>query len=116
MKLDLYTKTLLTIIALCLIWICVKDVQFVSSTHASASAEPAGAPLPAEIVSFQLAWNERSNSGFFKYRIQNETSDRRITVRTLSDLAGWSALVSQKPLNADNRGWIYTGREPVREQ
>jgi hypothetical protein len=115
MKLDLYAKTLLTVIALCLIWICIKDANFIASAHANKSVAPTPV-APTEVVSFQLAWNERTNTGLFKYKIQNEEKFRSIRVRALSDLAGWAALVSQKPLNADNRGWIYTGAEPVREQ
>jgi photosystem II stability/assembly factor-like uncharacterized protein len=110
MKLDLYIKTLLTVIALCLIWICVKDAPSIASANAKESV------APTEVIAFQLAWNERTNTGLFRYRIQNEEKFRSITVRSLADLAGWAALVSQKPLNNDARGWIYTGREPVREQ
>ena len=88
MKFDPYTKALLTIIALCLIWICVKDANFVSSAHADTSREPAAVVAstvvaPNEIVSFQLAWNERTDTGLFNYRVQNEVRDRRIRVRTL---------------------------------
>lgn len=114
MKFDLYAKTLLTIIALCLIWICVKDANFIASAHANKST--ATTVAPTEVISFQLAWNERTNSGLFKYKVKNEEKFRSIRVRALADLAGWAALVSQKPLNADERGWIYTGAEPVREQ
>jgi hypothetical protein len=34
MKLDLYTKIILTIIAGCLVWICVKDIAFSNPVHA----------------------------------------------------------------------------------
>lgn len=39
MKIDLYTKVVLTIIALCLIWVCVKDISF-SRTASAQSTQP----------------------------------------------------------------------------
>jgi hypothetical protein len=34
MRMDAYTKTLLTIIALCLMWLCVRDTSLLSTAHA----------------------------------------------------------------------------------
>ena len=36
MKIDVYTKTVLTIIAICLVWICVRDVTISRSAQANA--------------------------------------------------------------------------------
>lgn len=35
MKLDLYTKFVLTVIAVCLVWVCLRDVAFVRSAQAA---------------------------------------------------------------------------------
>lgn len=37
MKLDLYTKAVLTVIALCLVWICLRDTAVVPPAQAAAS-------------------------------------------------------------------------------
>ncbi len=34
MKADMYTKLILTIIAGCLVWICMRDVPFITRAHA----------------------------------------------------------------------------------
>jgi len=34
MRLDLYTKLVLTVIAACLVWVCVRDVAFVRPAQA----------------------------------------------------------------------------------
>ena len=39
MKIDLYTKSILTIIALCLIWLCAKDRLDTKSVEAAAVQE-----------------------------------------------------------------------------
>lgn len=39
MKIDLYTKVVLTIIALCLVWVCVKDVS-VTQTASAQGTQP----------------------------------------------------------------------------
>lgn len=36
MKPDLYTKGVVTVIALCLLWICFRDITFVRSAQATA--------------------------------------------------------------------------------
>jgi len=36
MKIDVYTKMVLTIIAICLVWICVRDVTISRSAQANA--------------------------------------------------------------------------------
>ena len=46
MKIDLYTKAVLTVIALCLIWICVNGATPV----ANAQAGPQPAPTPVILV------------------------------------------------------------------
>ena len=35
MRLDLYTKFVLTVIAACLVWLCLRDVALVSSVQAA---------------------------------------------------------------------------------
>ncbi len=35
MKLDLYTKFVLTVIAVCLVWVCLRDVALVRSAQAA---------------------------------------------------------------------------------
>ena len=49
MKLDLYTKLILTVIAGCLLWICIRDANFSSSAHAQniQQVEIVGWRLPA---------------------------------------------------------------------
>jgi hypothetical protein len=39
MRIDAYTKTMLTIIALCLMWICVRDLPLLSNAQAQSSAQ-----------------------------------------------------------------------------
>lgn len=41
MRADTYTKFILTIIALCLMWICVRDVISIPPTQAASSSAPA---------------------------------------------------------------------------
>jgi hypothetical protein len=43
MKVDFYTKTVLTVIAACLVWICVNDVMPVASAQIQQ-------PLPARVM------------------------------------------------------------------
>ena len=49
MKTDTYTKAILTVIAVCLIWMCVQDTSFIQSAHAE-EAEVAKKPVRVEIV------------------------------------------------------------------
>ena len=39
MRIDAYTKTLLTIIALCLTWLCVRDTSLLSDAHAQPAVQ-----------------------------------------------------------------------------
>lgn len=39
MRIDTYTKTMLTIIALCLLWICVRDLPLLSNAQAQSSVQ-----------------------------------------------------------------------------
>ena len=39
MRIDAYTQTLLTIIALCLMWLCVRDTSLLSAAHAQPAAQ-----------------------------------------------------------------------------
>ena len=104
MKPDAYTKIVLTIIAVCLIWMCVKEINFTPPVQAQA------APQPNEIVGFQLGWNTQTNSGEVKFRPKN---GQVVTQKVISvaELAGWAALLNQKPLYHDNRGMISTAGE-----
>jgi len=36
MRVDLYTKTVLTVIAVCLVWLCARDLFFPARVHAGA--------------------------------------------------------------------------------
>jgi|GEM_PF-2520130 len=49
MKTDTYTKAMLTVIALCLVWICAQDMSFVQPAHASDSAADKK-PVQVEVV------------------------------------------------------------------
>jgi hypothetical protein len=39
MRIDAYTQTLLTIIALCLMWLCVRDTSLLSAAHAQPAVQ-----------------------------------------------------------------------------
>ena len=106
MKLDTYTKAVLTIIALCLIWICVKDVNFASTAHANTAADF------REILGFRIAWNQQRNIGEVRIKPSGD-AEFNINVGSISELAGWAALFNQRPLYQDSDGWIYTGSKPV---
>jgi hypothetical protein len=106
MKFDLYTKAVLTIIAVCLFWICVRDVNLTPTAQADTSAEF------REILGFRLAWNQQQNYGEVGLK-PSGGQEFKITVRTVSELAGWAALFNQRPLYQNTDGWIYTGSAPV---
>jgi hypothetical protein len=57
--LDRYTKTILTIIALCLVWICIRDIRFVE-TLAAQVIDRGQEVVKVQIVSIdeapRLAW------------------------------------------------------------
>src|SRR5262245_19301639 len=106
MKLDTYTKAVLTIIALCLIWISVRDVNFAAPAHANTVAES------REILGFRLAWNQQRNAGQVGLKPRGD-AEFVINVGSVNELAGWAALFNQRPLYQDTEGWIYTGSAPV---
>ncbi|MEW6670269.1 MAG: hypothetical protein AB1427_01115 [Thermodesulfobacteriota bacterium] len=41
MKMDLYTKGVLTVIALCLVWICAREIPFIKTAEAFNEGKPA---------------------------------------------------------------------------
>jgi len=41
MKVDLYTKGVLTVIALCLVWICIREIPFIRTAEAFNDGKPA---------------------------------------------------------------------------
>ena len=49
MNIDRYTKTVLTVIAACLVWLCLRDVDFVTSANAQEEAAPRP-PIKVEVV------------------------------------------------------------------
>jgi len=106
MKFDTYTKTVLTIIALCLVWLCVRDVNFTPTAQAKAAAEW------RELVGYRLQWNQGRNIG--KVMLQPRGgAEFSVHVGSLNELGGWAALLNQRPLYQNTQGWIYTGPEPV---
>jgi hypothetical protein len=50
MNTDTYTKTILTVIAVCLVWLCIKDVELIPSAHAQEAAAAPRAPIKVEVV------------------------------------------------------------------
>ena len=52
MNTDMYTKSVLTVIAACLVWLCIKDVDLIPATYAQdeAAAAAARAPIKVEVV------------------------------------------------------------------
>lgn len=104
MKLDIYLKIVLTTIALCLIWICIKNIDFVSSVSAQTSVPK------KEIAFYRLGWNQKKNIG----EVRIKTTDDKVAkydVKSAADLAGWAVILSQKPVYVNAEGWIYTGAE-----
>jgi hypothetical protein len=106
MKLDTYSKAVLTIIALCLIWICVRDVNLIPSATANTPAEY------REILGFRLAWNQQRNMGQVGIKPRGD-AEFIINVGSINELAGWAALFNQRPVYQNTEGWVYTGSEPV---
>ena len=50
MKIDLYTKAVLTIIAVCLIWISVRDINFSRPAEAAPAASSSQHTPPLKVV------------------------------------------------------------------
>lgn len=59
MKFDLYTKFVLTVIAVCLVWVCLRDVALVRSAQA-APPQCGGCTQDVRITGIKLG----SQSGF----------------------------------------------------
>ncbi len=59
MQVDRFTKSVLTVIALCLVWICLRDVPVTSAAHAAPS-DRGEEVVKVQIVSIDespnLAW------------------------------------------------------------
>jgi hypothetical protein len=104
MKIDTYTKLVLTVIAVCLLWLSVRNMDFTSTAHAEA------VPQNTEVTKYALAWNKDQNVGLVRLSFPNgQKYDAKIT--SAADLAGWAALLNQKPVYVDRNGWIFTGTE-----
>lgn len=75
MKIDIYTKTVLSIIAICLVWICVRDVTISRSAQANApqpvvvTGYAQGVKTPVVIREINLDGAPRSYSILHKDRV-----------------------------------------------
>jgi len=72
--------------------------------------------MPAElieIVTFTIGWNQDKGEGTVRLKYSNGQAPNH-KIKSLGDLAGWAALLNEKPLYVEN-GWIHTGVEPIGE-
>jgi hypothetical protein len=104
MKSDAYLKIILTVIAVCLTWICVRDFNLVSTASAKSAAK-------VEIKGYRLGWNQRTTLGVVQLQRADNNQLIDVPLRSAADVAGWATILSQKPVYMDDNGWIYTGSE-----
>lgn len=102
MKFDNYIKIMLTVIAFCLIWLCVKDVNITLPVRAESPA--------VQVTSYRLAWNKNTSQGEVDLLFSNGQKPK-VKISSAADLAGWAAVLSQKPVYVNDAGWIFTGAE-----
>ncbi len=72
--------------------------------------------MPAElieIVAFTIGWNQAKSEGYVRFKYSNGEAPN-LKIKSLGDLAGWAALLNEKPLYVDH-GWVHTGAEAVGE-
>lgn len=102
MKFDAYVKLILTIIAVCLTWICVRDINVTPSAHAQAPVSP------FEIKTYRLIWNLQNNLG----TVELTRADNRVIpvqIKHPEEFAGWAAILNKKPISLDANGVLATG-------
>ncbi|MDQ6785484.1 MAG: hypothetical protein M3033_01510 [Acidobacteriota bacterium] len=108
MKLDNYLKIVLTIIAACFMWLCVRNIDFSSPVLAQSSAKK------TEIKSYQLGWSDPRNFGVVVLTL-TDGSKKNVKIRSAADLAGWAAVLNQKPVYINDNGDIFTGEAIPKE-
>ena len=121
MKADVYTKVVLTVIAVCLFYLYVHRTNVVSVVKAeSTRGEPAnstglifnGSDEPMPVTDFQLLWNVNSGSGAIRlFRASGDP--REVIVGSMHDLSAWKTFLNFKPINIDSNGWVYTPKTPI---
>jgi len=98
MTFDAYTKSVLTVIAICLIWLCFKDVNILSVQAASQVERKA-------VKGYAFGWNKDQNKGVVQYVLE-DGQKHRIEVTSAAELAGWAAVLNQKRVVRDQNGWL----------
>jgi hypothetical protein len=103
MKVNVYVKSLLGVIAICLVVVFVKHV-FVATANARNQV------AIRRIDSYRLGWNQRQNVGEVQIKPSFGPAFS-FRVNSVADLAGWEAVLRGNPVLEDSNGWIYSGPE-----
>ena len=109
MRVDRYVKTLLTLIALCLIWISVRGAM------PSAKASDATVPVAGQqveqraIEDYRVAWNRAQNRGIVQLKLARTNQLVNIeNIPSAAEIGGWISILSSGKATIDSNGWILT--------
>jgi hypothetical protein len=67
---------------------------------------PSEAEMPVRLIAHDIGWNTRARQGVVKLLFENQYR-ADINVSTLSDLAGWAAILASGEVMGDGT-WLYT--------
>jgi hypothetical protein len=65
----------------------------------------------AEVEGYSLAWHPQHGSEI-RLKVEGRSWSRPIPV-SAADLAAFAAIMQERPVQMNNKGWFHTGPEPV---
>lgn len=65
----------------------------------------------AEVEEYALAWHPQEGASI-RFKLAGRTWSSPMPVSS-ADLAAFAALMQERPVQMDNKGWFHTGPEPV---
>ena len=105
MRFNSYTKIVLSLVVVCLTCLGLRDGSVsLPRVHAESQAKV------RQVSDYRLAWNKTFNTGRVALKF-TDGATIEVTVTSAADLAGWAAVLNQKPAYVNTDGWIYTGIE-----
>ena len=110
MKIDTYTKAVLTVIAACLVWLCVKSSGDV--VVAQSQANPVG-PLPAQPV-VVVGWGRLNPAVVGGIEIDWSDSQRRVSETSLAVRPSADARFDPLRVRVENRTPVSVSVDGVR--
>jgi hypothetical protein len=106
MKIDRYLKIILTIIALCLVWVSVRSAFPI--VRASEDSVPATGQQMWTVTDYRIAWNRMENRGIVQLRLagtnQLVTIDK---IPSVGELTSWKSILTTGKTKIDSNGWIF---------